>query len=481
MKNANIKIDLVKLFVAILKRWWLVVLCGVIGFAGMYWYTNTHTSDTYTASGSMYVYNGNPNVINYQYTNLTDLNSAVELLNTYMVVVKSNKVMEAVADRLIPDYPGITASYIANTLYMGSVAETGVLRVQCRTNEAKKSADICNAVLDVAPAEIIRVVSAGNIEIIDYATPPLMPDSKSPMRNGLIGAVLGVAFACFVILLLFMLIQRIDTTKDLEDNYTPPVLASIKRDKRDRKDPAEFRLTATSPMDMRENYAKLRMNLLYTLIGKENNIVGVTSAVSNEGKSTITSNLAISCAMSQKKVLLIDGDMRRNRQRDIFHIDQHHQGLSDVLIGECTLQDALLVNVQENLSILPAGHVPPNPATLLGSDEMHHLLEKVSPDYDLVLMDLPPVNIVSDPLAVSSQVAGCLFVTRQYYSDHREISKALISLEMTGMNVLGFVFCGEKITHGQYYYRKYYRDYYHKYDTQPQLAANAGAGNGRKG
>ena len=84
--------------------------------------------------------------------------------------------------------------------------------------------------------------------------------------------------------------------------------------------------------------------------------------------------------------------------------------------------------------------------------------------YDLVLLDMPPINIVSDPLALSTQVAGCLFVIRQNYSDHRDIRKALISAEMTGMNVMGFVFYGEKIDEGGYYRRKYYKSYYSRYD-----------------
>ena len=88
------QIDLLKLTIYILKRIWLVVICAIIGFAGMYWYTTKNHVDTYTASGTMYIYNGNPNVVNYQYTNISDLNSAVQLLDTYTVVVKSSKVLD---------------------------------------------------------------------------------------------------------------------------------------------------------------------------------------------------------------------------------------------------------------------------------------------------------------------------------------------------------------------------------------------------
>ena len=461
-ENAQ-KINLKKLFFYIFKRIWLIVLCAAIGFVGMYYYTQDYQRDTYTAFATMYVYNANPNLINYQYTNISDLNSAVQLLDTYMVVVKSSKVMDVVAERLSEKYPGIPTGYISNSLSMGSVAQTGVLRINCVTTNAQLSADICNAVVDVAPAEIIRVVSAGNIEVIDYAEAPTRPDDRAPKKKGIMGALAGAALAAGLLALLFILNHKVNEEEELTDSYTPPVLSSVVRDRKKSKDPKDFLLNEKSDMQTTESYAKLRMNLLYTLVNKENKVIAVTSAISGEGKSTITSNLAIACAMSGKRVLLIDADMRRASQQMIFGYDQHLPGLSDVLIGKCKWWDAVLTNFQENLNILPTGHLPPNPAELLALPDVAELLAETQQQFDIVLIDLPPINIVSDPLIVSSHVAGCLMIVRQGYSDHRAIKKALISAELTGMNVLGFVFYGENINQGSYYSKKYYKKgYYYK-------------------
>ena len=467
MEKRTAQIDLVKLAFFILKRVWLVVICALIGFLGMYWRTTRNHVDTYTARGTMYIYNGNPNVVNYQYTNASDLNSAVRLLDTYMVVVKSNKVLDVVVERLLPDYPDINNATIAGSVSMGSVSETGVVQVRCVTRDPQMSADICNAVMDVAPAEIIRVVSAGSIEVVDYATPPTRPDPFQPTRTSARGALVGGAAAVAVLALLFLLNQKITDTKDLTDNYTPPVLASVKRNKKDSKDPGSFMLNDKSPMDTMESYAKLRMNLLYTLVGKEHHTVVVTSAISGEGKSTISANLAISCAMSGKRVLLVDGDMRRACQRDIFRYRKSASGLSDILVGNVKWREAIRETHWDTLDLLPAGQTPPNPAELLSSNEMTNLLRKLEEHYDLILIDMPPIDIVSDPLVLSSQVAGCLFVTRQNFTDHREVRKSLKAAEMTGMNVLGFVFYGENVSEGRYYYsKKYYKHYYQRYDTR---------------
>lgn len=465
MGEKSQKIDLKKLFFFVLKRIWIVIICAGIGFGGMYYYTRYYLPDTYTAYATMYVLNMNPNLVNYQYANISDLNSAVQLLDTYMVVVRSSKVMDVVAERLQANYPGINASYISSTLSMGSVGDTGVLQINSTTRNAQLSADICNAVVDVAPAEIIRVVSAGSIEVIDYAEAPYGPDYRNPTRRGTLGATAGAALAVAILVLLFLINHKVTEEEELTESYTPPVLSSVIREKKKSKDPGAFILDKDSAVITSESYAKLRMNLLYTLINKENKVIAVTSAISGEGKSTITANLAIACAISGKKVLLIDGDMRRASQQAIFGYDKHLPGLSDILIGNCKWWDAVLSDERENLHILPTGHLPPNPAELLALPETAELLAETQQQFDLVLLDLPPINIVSDPLMVSSYVAGCLMIVRQGYSDHREIQKALASAELTGMDVLGFIFYGEKINKGSYYGKKYYeKNYYTKRD-----------------
>ena len=465
MGDKSQKIDLKRLFFFVLKRIWILIICAGIGFAGMYCYTRYYQRDTYTAYATMYVLNVNPNLVNYQYANSSDLSTAVQLLDTYMVVVRSSKVMTVVAERLQTKYPGISTSYISSTLSMGSVKDTGVLRINCTTGNPQLSADICNAVVDVAPAEIIRVVNAGSIEVIDYAEVPYGPDYRDPMKKGMLGAIVGTTLAGAILVLLFLLNHKVTEPEELTDAYTPPVLSSVIRERKKNKDPGTFVLDKDSPMITSESYSKLRMNLLYTLINKENKVIAVTSSISGEGKSTIVANLAIACATSGKRVLLIDGDMRRASQQEIFGYDKDLPGLSEVLIGDCKWWDVVLSDERENLNILPTGHLPPNPAELLALPETAELLAETQQQFDLVLIDLPPINIVADPLMVSSHVAGCLMVVRQGYSDHREIRKALASAELTGMDVLGFIFYGEKINQGYYNSKKYYdKKYYAKRD-----------------
>lgn len=480
--NKQRSIDLAKLAVYILKRVWLVVICAAIGFGVMY-YRASKRIDTYTASGTMFVTNNNPNLINYGYTSTNDISSAVTLVNIYSEVIKSEAVMQRVLEYpimtaeeagteqdvlLSQKYQGLTSDYIRATVSMKSVHETPMVQVSCTTPISQLSADICNAVLQVAPQAIKEVVGAGDAKPQDFATVPRYANGRSDKRQGLIGALAGAILACGILFIFFLMNRKVEKPGEITDNYTPPILSYIRRDKGNHDDPGAFLLNEKSEMDLVEGYAKLRMNLLYALNDKKSHTVLVTSAISGEGKSTIAANLAVSFAFSGKNVLLVDADMRRGCQSEMFKYDPDINGLSDVLAGKTELQEVIIPSKWSNMHILPAGTATQTPCELLESPTMQMMLEKLEAKYDLILIDVPPVNIVSDPLALSTKTAGALFAVRQNFSDHREIRRALIAAEMTGLEVLGFVFYGENLHQGTYYSRKSMNGYkyYSTYDIR---------------
>ncbi len=461
----EVTIDLRKMFFFFLKWIWVPILCGAIAFTVMYLRARSNRVTTYTAFGTMYVYNGNVNMVNYQQVSQSDLNTAVQLIDTYSIVVKSNKVMDKVAEELDAIYPGIQSSFIASTISMQSVGETSVVRVNCTTADPQLSINICNMVLDVAPAEIKRVVNAGDVQIIDYAQ-TAAPYTSSPLRRAVVYGLLAAAVSLLPLLVFFMLNHKVSDVQELTDRYTPPVLGTIRRIGGKDTDPEKYRLSEKSDLDIIESYAKLHTNLIYTIPENERHVVAVTSSVASEGKSTIAANLAISVAMSGKRVILLDGDLRRACQREMFQYDDKALGLTDVLVAHCGWRDVLLDTGYETLKIVPAGHVAPNPGKLLSSQLMRETLDDMLTVYDLVVIDTPPINVVTDGLILTRLTAGTLFVVRQSFSDHREIKKALISAELAGMNLLGFVFYGTKFGQDSFSKRRY-RSYYHRYDSLP--------------
>ena len=225
-------------------------------------------------------------------------------------------------------------------------------------------------------------------------------------------------------------------------------------------------LNDTTPFATREAFNRLRTNLMYTLNDKDTcPIFAVTSDDQAAGKSTIISNVAISYAMSGKKVLLIDADMRAPMQYKIFSLDRKRAGLSELLSGiEETDTNVIFPHYTEGLHLLLAGKTPPNPSELIMSQRFEKFLADWGTQYDAIFIDFPPVGIVSDTLAIKHLITGYLFVLRSALSDAKRVRLALDAMHQVDAKVLGVILNDVQSKTGGYYYRKgyYYRSHYER-------------------
>ncbi len=220
-----------------------------------------------------------------------------------------------------------------------------------------------------------------------------------------------------------------------------------------------------------EQYKLLRANLSFTLPeDSECAIIGVTSAMRGEGKSTTAVNLSYVLAESGKRVLLIDGDMRLPSIARKMRLS-NSPGLTDLLKGEETIQMSTFKSSQlSNWYIMPSGNLPPNPSELLGSKRMENSLKVLSASFDYIIIDLPPVNIVSDALTVSKFISGVIVVIREDYTEKKELETCFRQLKLSDVKVLGCVINESKNgkgSYGKYKYKRYYKYYktYGNYDS----------------
>ena len=214
-----------------------------------------------------------------------------------------------------------------------------------------------------------------------------------------------------------------------------------------------------------EQYKLLRTNLGFTLPeGLKCARIGVTSSTRGEGKSTTAVNLSYVLAESGNKVLLIDGDLRIPSIAKKMGIEAS-PGLTDLLMGKEVPSDRFRSNLLDNWYIIPAGDLPPNPSEILGSRRMENFLNSMSEKFDYIIIDLPPVNIVSDAVVISKLTAGMVVVIREDYTEKKELEKCFRQLKLSGVKVLGCVMNGAKSGKGSYgRYRKYYK-YYRYYSS----------------
>lgn len=213
-------------------------------------------------------------------------------------------------------------------------------------------------------------------------------------------------------------------------------------------------LTPNSDFFIREAYKTLRTNVTFSLTGEERcKVLIVTSAMSSEGKSITSVNLAISFAEMDQRVLVIDCDLRRPKLARLLGL-KSKVGLSNLLMKPELRQKAILETGIKNLRAIPAGDIPPNPSELLGSQRMNSLLESLRKDYDYIILDTSPVNMVTDACLLASESSGVLFVVRAGHSERTSVARAVEQLAYSKAKILGFVLNEVPPEQGYYGYRK---------------------------
>ena len=209
-------------------------------------------------------------------------------------------------------------------------------------------------------------------------------------------------------------------------------------------------LNEASPFVLQEAYKTLRTNLLFALRGNGCKRFCITSSMPGEGKSITILNLAISIAQTGKRVLLIDADLRRPALARLLG-ENSAPGLSNVLAGQVGLSEAVRVQAYPNLDVMLSGDVPPNPSELLSSEQMLDLVEEASKLYDYVLVDAPPVNLVSDCCIIANMLDGIILLARQNKARKDGVKQAINQLRLTNTKVLGCVFNGVTVNPKKYY------------------------------
>ena len=207
------------------------------------------------------------------------------------------------------------------------------------------------------------------------------------------------------------------------------------------------------PFAVREAYNTLRTNVLYALSPINGKIVAVTSPNAGEGKSTVSVNLAIALAETSARVLLIDCDLRKPTIHKKLGLN-NSSGLSKFIVGFETMADALTREILPNLDVMTSGPIPTNPSELLGSANMQTFLNKVSDYYDYIILDTPPINIVTDMAVMANFISGVLLVSYYASTTIEDVRRAQEALKIVNAKILGLVVAGvirKKGNKGDYY------------------------------
>ena len=492
LNNDEIEIDLQRLFSALMNKSWLIgivaVLFAVVTLLG----TILFVTPQYQSTAMFYVNNNNLSIGEASVSiSSSDISASKSLVNSYIVILRTRETLNDVID-----YSGVDRTYaqMRNMITASAVDNTEIFQVTVTGEDPAEAEKIADAIAHILPKRISSIIEGTSAKVVDSAVMPTKASSPNYTKNTMIGFALGMALAAAVIILTALMDNTIRSEEDITSTIKYPILTSVPDMKESGKGGKYYRYgygyrkqygygygygATKKPKDGKpaivgpnitfaaaEAYKLLRTKVTFSFTNDGCHVVGVSSSINSEGKSVSSVNLAYTMSQLNKRVLLIDCDMRRPTVPKKLPVAKT-PGLSDYLTGQegsgKVIQMCNIKGDEQAFHVISAGRIPPNPMELLSSEKMEKLLERLRGHYDYIILDLPPVEEVGDALAAAKYLDGVLMVVRQNGCDRISLGNAVRQFEFVGTRILGVVFNGISSQRGKYnkYYRKYYGQAYY--------------------
>ncbi len=460
MEN-NEYIDMKKILNIILSKKIFIALIILLSLVMSYFYSYYYKKPQYNSSVTVLL-TGDEAQGEKQVTQ-TDLNLNSGLISTYGSIAKSANVLSKVIENLGLD---ISVQNLQKNLTVAEIKNTQFLKITVENSNPETAMKIANEISKVFVEQIKTIYNIQNINIIDTAEISNTPCNINHIKDMAIALMAGIFASGVLILILYILDDTIKSEKDIPVNLKLETIGTIPNTNKTNNE----LIIETDPKSyIVECLKTTRTNILYASNINKKKAILFTSAREKEGKSFIVNNIAVAFAQANKKVLIVDTNLRTPKGRSQIFENQTGEGLSD-FIKEIT--ENKLENLEKakkyiketkipNLHILESGTIPPNPSELLSSTNMRNLLELLKSMYDLVLLDGTPSMIVSDSIALSTMVDSTILIAENKVSKINELKKTKRQIQDVGGKIMGVILNKSDVQHNKYYgkgYGYYYGD-----------------------
>lgn len=439
-----------------LKSYWLAfIICVMVAVSGAVIYDAAVKTPLYQARTTVVVAQSDNN---NSAAALNDISASQKLVTTYGEIAKSELVLNQVIKSL---KLSMTAKQLSDNVTIAPINDTAVLSITVQDPDPQQAAKIANKIADVFTEEAYKIYQLDNVSQLSIAEAPSAAANNTMMRDIFIAAFSAVVGVVVYALLKFYLDDTVKYSEEVESQINIPIAGRVvKNDSKDvPQEPtnptpgAQFSTFSTmNPLStelvvakypkaiVSENIKSLRTNLQFTAVDNDLKTILVTSTNASEGKSFIASNLAVSFAQADKRVLLVDCDLRKGRLHKMFNVS-NMAGLSNLLADDLFYTSRYIqpTNVA-NLSIITCGTYPPNPSELLSSQKNKSLIQRLRNEFDIIIFDGAPVGGLSDSIILSSLVDKTLIVTKDATTTKNELLATKESLEKVNASIAGVVF-----------------------------------------
>ena len=446
----------IKDFFSYLKRYVLVfVIVIVVAVVGVVAYDKVLKEPIYQAQTTVVIAKSDATALeNSSAATLNDINASQKLVSTYSEIAKSELVLNQVIENL-----GLheSAKDLSKNLSIKPVDDTAILGITAKDQNPRLAATIANEVASVFANKVAEIYKVENVTQLSVAVAPEFPANNTLTRDLILAVVIAVLGVTGFAFLRFYLDDTVKHSDEVEKTIGLPMTGRIsKGDVRGRKAGSELIAEKSPKAIVSENIKSLRTNLQFTAIDGDLRSILVTSTNAGEGKSFVSTNLAISFAQTDKRVLLVDCDLRKGRVHRLLGIP-NVGGLSNLLTGSLKNLGSYIRNTEiNNLDVITCGTYPPNPSELLASKKNARLIKILCDHYDIVIFDGAPIGGLADSVILSSLVDETLIVVKDGSTTRSDLLAVKGELEKVGAKIAGIVFNMVNRKSNKYYNSYYY-------------------------
>ena len=453
--DRNENIELKRMLDILNNKKGIIVLILILFIALGYLYSYCYVVPEYKSTSTLLLIPNDDETVTS-----SDLTLNSGLISTYGNIAKNSKVLKQVINNLNLN---ISEEQLLNKIEINIIKDTHIMEISVSDIEPQMATDIAKELANVFLNEIKQIYNLNNIGIVDEAQLPNIPYNINHIKDMFVFFGIGMVVSFAYVIIIYLFDNTIKKEEDIEEYIKVKSLGCVpinnnKSDIINRDDTKSY---------ITESINTIRTNILYMNSTKNAKTILITSCLPREGKSWMSTNIAVSFAETNKKVLLIDADMRKGRINKIFNLD-NRAGLSNYLfnMNSDVENDVYLAKeyIKEtkipNLHILTNGTIPPNPSELLASSNMKELLAILKSIYDIIIIDAPPCKLVSDSIVLSTIVDSSVIVTnsgKTKISDLKEVKKSI--------NIVGGKIIGAIVNKSKAKVKKYNKKYHNDLET----------------
>lgn len=445
-------------FLNYLKKYVLViVVVAIVLIIGVFIYDKSIKKPLYTTYTTIILTKSNETQTGTTITQ-NDILLNQKLVETYSKIIKSKLVLEQVISETGVTY---TAEELSENVSVEAYENTEMLKISVTDQDPELAANIANSIAQVFSGEIAKIYQINNISVVDVAVTPEEVSNNTLKRDLLIALFISIFGTIGVVFVVYYFDDTVKLTDNLEEEIGMPVVAKVFKSDIGSKNNRKVELLAQKyPKSVvSESIKTLRTNLQFSSVDEDIKTILITSSIPEEGKSFISANLAISFAQTDKRVLIVDCDMRKGRQHRIFKLS-NSKGLSNLLIDDMTnYKDYINKTSVPGVHVITRGTVPPNPSELLNSKKNADLLRVLKAKYDVIIYDGVPCNGLPDSIIMSKLVDKVLIVSSDSMTPKSVLESTKKQLESVNAPIAGDVLNNvnrKNSTYGKYY--GYYGD-----------------------